>query len=64
MRQIGMKYQYSYEEQWQPKDLLVTFRLYQLNLDGNGSRVYQKCWNESAVHFVEEEVSAHVFPAL
>ena len=42
MRQIGMKYQYSYEEQWQPKDLLVTFRLYQLNLDGNGSRVYQK----------------------
>ena len=64
MRQIGMKYQYSYEEQWQPKDLLVTFRLYQLNLDGNGSRVYQKYWNESAVHFVEEEVSAHVFPAL
>ena len=46
---------YSYEEQWQPKDLLVTFRLYQLNLDGNGSRVYQKDWNESAVHFVEEE---------
>lgn len=38
--------------------------LYQLNLDGNGSRVYQKYWNESAVHFVEEEVSAHVFPAL
>ena len=64
MRQIGMKYQYSYEEQWQPKDLLVTFRLYQLNLDGNGSRVYQKYWNESAVHFVEEDVSAHVFPAL
>lgn len=34
MRQLGMKYQYSYQEQWQPKDILVTFRMYQLNLDG------------------------------
>ena len=29
-----LKHQYSYEEQWQPKDLQVTFRMYQLNLDG------------------------------
>lgn len=42
MIQLGMKYQYSYEEQWQPKDILVTFRMYQLNLDGNDSRVYRK----------------------
>ncbi len=41
MRNVGMKYQYSYEEQWQPKDLLVTFRMYQLNLDGNLERVYK-----------------------
>lgn len=56
MRRLGMRYCYSYEEQWQPKDLLVTFRLYQLNLDGNGERVYGKYWERSAVRFVEELV--------
>lgn len=53
MRKLGMRYQYSYEEQWQPKDILVTFRMYQLNLDGQEDRVYRKYWEESAVHFVE-----------
>ena len=28
MQAIGMKYQYSYEEYWQPKLYLVTFRMY------------------------------------
>ena len=56
MKNAGMKYQYSYEEQWQPKNILVTFRMYQLNLDGNTERVYQKYWNTSAVHFVETDV--------
>ena len=55
MQNVGMKYQYSYEEQWQPKNLLVTFRMYQLNLDGNEERVYRKYWDTSAVHFVENE---------
>lgn len=53
MRRLGMKYQYSYEEQWQPKDFLVTFRMYQLNLDGNNNRIYKEYWNNSSVHFVE-----------
>ena len=53
MRNVGMKYQYSYEEQWQPKDRLVTFRMYQLNLDGNRERIYRKYWDTSAVHFTE-----------
>ena len=56
MRNLGMKYQYSYEEQWQPKDILVTFRMYQLNLDGNEDRVYKKYWDNSAVHFVEKDL--------
>lgn len=56
MKKLGMQYRYSYEERWQPKDMLVTFRLYQLNLDGNDNRVYQKYWNASAVHFVETDV--------
>lgn len=54
MKQLGMKYQYSYQEQWQPKDLLVTFRMYQLNLDGNEDRVYKKYWNISSIHFIEQ----------
>ena len=53
MRQLGMKYRYSYEELVQPKNVLVTFRMYQLNLDGDQERVYRKYWDESEVHFVE-----------
>lgn len=40
MRRAGMKYMYSYTEQWMPKNISVTFRLYQLNLDGNEGRVF------------------------
>ncbi len=53
MRKVGMKYQYSYEEQWQPKNIPVTFRLYQLNLDGDTERVCRKYWDMYPVHFVE-----------
>lgn len=56
MRNVGMKYQYSYEEQWQPKNILVTFRMYQLNLDSNERCVYRKYWEESVVHFVETDI--------
>lgn len=56
MKQIGMKYQYSYEEVVRPKNELVTFRLYQLNLDGNKDRIYKGYWNRFPVHFVEEEI--------
>ena len=44
MRAVGMKYMYSYEELWQPKNFKVIFRMYQLNLDGDASRIYQKYW--------------------
>lgn len=56
MRKIGMEYKYSYEELWQPKNFLVTFRMYQLNLDGNKDRIYKKYWNTYEKHFVEENV--------
>lgn len=56
MKRLGMNYQYSYEEQWQPKDFLVIFRMYQLNLDGNNNRIYKEYWNNSTVHFVETDV--------
>ena len=53
MKQLGMRYQYSYEELWQPKNIPVTFRMYQLNLDGQEDRVYQEYWNRSSVRFKE-----------
>ena len=41
MKRLGMLYQYSYKEQWQPKDILTTLRMYQMNLDGQNERVYK-----------------------
>ena len=54
MRNLGMQYQYSYEEQWQPKNIPVTFRMYQLNFDGENDRVYKKYWEQYPVHFIED----------
>ena len=56
MKKLGMTYRYSYEEQWQPKDIRVTFRMYQLNLDSSGEHVYRGYWERYPVHFVEENV--------
>ena len=52
MWKLGMVYQYSYEEQWQPKDIRVVFRLYQMDLDGQ-ERSYRGYWDRNPVHFVE-----------
>lgn len=57
MRNLGMQYQYSYEEQRRPKDIPVTFRMYRLNLDGK-ARVCRKYRDESEIHFVESGLSA------
>lgn len=56
MKRLGMKYRYSYQEQWQPKNIQVIFRMYQLNLDGSESRIYQRYWDKSEVHFIEKDV--------
>lgn len=56
MKRLEMTYKYSYEEQWQPKNFLVTFRMYQLNLDGDSGRVYKKYWNNSTIRFIETNV--------
>ena len=54
MKKLGMIYQYYYEEQWQPKNIPVTFRMYQLNFDGENDRVYKKYWEQYPVHFIED----------
>lgn len=43
MRNIGMRYRCTHGEQWQPKDIPVFFRMYQLNFDGSDF-VYRKYW--------------------
>ena len=53
MQACGMTYCYSFEEQWQPKDFPVIFRMYQLNFCNNQDFVYMKYWNISSNHFVE-----------
>lgn len=56
MKKIGMTYRYSYEEQWQPKNKWVIFRMYQLNFSELGDWVYKAYWDEHPVHFVESEI--------
>ena len=53
MKKIGMTYKYSYEELWQPKNFLVVFRMYQLNLDDNKERVYKGYLEKYSNHFIE-----------
>lgn len=56
MQRLGMRYCYSYEEQWMPKDIPVVFRMYQLNLDGCRTRVYEQYRRNARVSFVETDV--------
>lgn len=56
MQSLGMQYKYSYVEQWQPKNIPVTFRMYQLNLDENANRVYKKYWEMYSTHFIEKDL--------
>ena len=57
MQRLGMRYAYTYEEQWQPKNLLVRFRMYQLNLARPDAPVYSGYWDRYPVHFVEQNLS-------
>jgi len=56
MKNIGMIYQYSYEELWQPKNILVTFRMYQMNFISPAQYVYKGYWNKYPIHFVEDNI--------
>ena len=47
---------YSYREQWQPKNIPVIFRMYQINLDGRDDRVYRAYWERYPEHFISERI--------
>lgn len=59
MQKLGMKYCYSYEEQWQPKNFPVIFRMYQLNFEKDNDFMYKKYWNMYCNHFVEKFQSVY-----
>ncbi len=52
MKALGMSYQYAYSELWQPKNIFVKFRMYQLNFDKNVP-VYMEYWNKYEQHYIE-----------
>lgn len=58
MQKLGMSYRYTYRELWQPKGLPVTFRMYQLNLDGNEGRTYEGYLKRHRENFVEVDLDS------
>lgn len=55
MEKLGMTYRYSYEELCQPKNILVTFRMYQLDLSP-GCPTYSGYWERYPQHFIEQRL--------
>lgn len=58
MKKLGMKYRYSYEEQVQPKNIRVTFHMYQINFDEQDEQVYEK-YQANAIDqkiFIEKDI--------
>ena len=56
MKNVGMKYCYSYEEPWQPKNINVVFRMYQINLRCDLQFVYKGYWKRFPNHFIETDI--------
>ena len=56
MKNIGMKYCYSYEEPWQPKNIQVIFRMYQINLNCEPTFIYKGYWKRFPNHFIETDI--------
>lgn len=54
MQKLGMKYCYSYEEYWKPKNFPVIFRMYQCNFNEQDTAVYKKYWAMYPNHFIED----------
>lgn len=55
MQKLGMQYCYTYEENWMPKDFLVNFRMYQMNLNGEHP-VYEHYRNVTSHWMIEPEL--------
>ena len=53
MKKLGMTYRYSYRELWQPKDVSVIFRMYQIDFV-KGDLTYMGYWDRYPEHWVEQ----------
>jgi len=56
MKKLGMTYRYSYVEQWQPKNISVTFRMYQINFNASDEATYMGYWETYSTHFIEQSI--------
>ncbi len=56
MKNVGMRYCYSYEEPWQPKNKTVIFRMYQINLNTDPQFIYKGYWKRFPNHFIETDI--------
>ncbi len=54
MKRAGMTYRYSYREFWKPKNFWVTFRMYQLNFDGDDTFIYSGYIGRNGNFFIED----------
>ena len=54
MQACGMKYCYTYEELWQPKNFFGRIQNVSTEFRWTANRVYKKYWNKYPVHFIEE----------
>ena len=52
MKRLGMCYRYSYREQWQPKNISVVFRMYQLNFEKPAEWEYEGYRNLYGTDFI------------
>lgn len=53
MKKLGFSYRYSYREQWQPKNISVVFRMFQLDFDGS-AETYRGYWDKYPEHWEEK----------
>lgn len=53
MRKLDMQYRYTYVEQWQPKEIPVHFRMYQLRFDGDPTWEYDHYLRQYPTHYRE-----------
>ena len=51
MERCGMTYRYSYRERWQPKDVDVVFKLFQIDFT-RGVPTYSGYWERHPQHWV------------
>lgn len=54
MKRAGMTYRYSYREFRKPKNFWVTFRMYQLNFDGDDTFFYSGYIGRNGNFFIED----------